>query len=275
MTCQEIDELFGSAIDGVLPKQAEADFRHHVTVCPPCRTAYELESLAKRIVQQKVKRLPTPPQVYEAVVRTLGVEEEAAPQSTRWFDRLVGSRVVVPALLTGAAAIVLLLTLTPAQRADQSTRHTAANDIINQSIVNFALVRSGELKPSMVSCYPEGVVGFFERNGMRFAVNVKSLENCEWYGAISSDYNGVRLAHVVYKIGDDIIYVFQVSEDEVQEGSLLQMPPAAKQALASTNWYTDPDHPDCSVVLWKDKGTLCAAVSTMKKDRLLALLTAK
>lgn len=275
MTCQEIDELFGSAIDGVLPKQAEADFRHHVTVCPPCRTAFELESLAKRIVQQKLKRLPTPPQVYEAVVRTLGVEKEVTPTASRWFDRLFGSRYLVPALLTGATAIVVLLMLTPAQRTDQSTRHTAANDIINQSIINFALVRSGELKPSMVSCYPEGVVGFFERNGMRFAVNVKSLENCEWYGAISSDYNGVRLAHVVYKIGDDIMYVFQVSEDEVQEGSLLQMPPAAKQALASTNWYTDPDHPDCNVVLWKDKGTLCAAVSTMKKDRLLALLTAK
>ncbi len=259
----------------MLPKQAEADFRHHVTVCPPCRTAYELESLAKRIVQQKVKRLPTPPQVYEAVVRTLGVEKEVAPTTSRWFDRLFGSRYLVPALLTGATAIVVLLMFTPAQRTDQSTRHTAANDIINQSIINFALVRSGELKPSMVSCYPEGVVGFFERNGMRFAVNVKSLENCEWYGAISSDYNGVRLAHVVYKIGDDIMYVFQVSEDEVQEGSLLQMPPAAKQALASTNWYTDPDHPDCNVVLWKDKGTLCAAVSTMKKDRLLALLTAK
>jgi hypothetical protein len=104
---------------------------------------------------------------------------------------------------------------------------------------------------------------------------VKNIESCDWYGASSSDYNGVKLAHVVYKIGDELMYVYQVSEQDVEKGSLLQLPLAARTALAETNWYTDPDHPECNVVLWRDNGTLCAAVSTMKKDRILALLTAK
>lgn len=277
LTCEQIVELIGYALDGELPKEHEAEFRRHVTLCPPCRNTYELEALAKNIVRSKIKRVPTPPHVYETVLRTLRVEQEVAPSSAAsgWWRRLLRRRFLLPALATGVAVVTLLLILTPTYRTDQATRHTAANDIINQSIVNFALVRSGELKPSMISCYPEGVIGFFERNGLRFAVNVKNIESCEWYGASSSEYNGVKLAHVVYKLGDEIMYVFQVSENDVRQGSLLQIPAAAQKALAETNWYTDPEHPDCNVVLWRDKGTLCAAVSTMKKDRLLALLTAK
>jgi anti-sigma factor (TIGR02949 family) len=277
LTCEKIVELIGYALDGELPKEHEEEFRRHVTLCPPCRTTYELEALAKRIVRSTVKRVPTPPHVYETIVRTLRIEQEAAPAGVApvWWKGVLHRRFLVPGLALGIAAIVFVLMLTPASRTDQATRHTAANDIINQSIINFALIRSGELKPSMISCYPEGVVGFFERNGLRFAVNVKNIESCEWYGAIASEYNGVKMAHVVYKIGDDLMYVFQVSENDVQQGSLLQIPAAAREALAKTNWYTDPDHPDCNVVLWRDNGTLCAAVSTMKKDQLLALLTAK
>ncbi|MGH2567153.1 MAG: anti-sigma factor family protein [Bacteroidota bacterium] len=273
MNCQEVRALSGAAIDGVLPGDAEAEFHKHIALCPPCRNEFELEAMAKRVVRRIVKRVPTPPQVYDAVVASLQDVQKVTGPSAGRVERFFSKRFAVPALATGAAAIVLLLMVSPLERSDLATRHTAANDIINQSIVNFALVRSGELKPTMISCYAEGVIGFFDRNGMRFAVNVKPLDNCDWYGALSSDYNGVKLAHVVYKIGDDLMYVFQVSEDEVQDGSLLQLPSAAKKALAATNWYTDPDHPDCNVVLWKDKGTLCAAVSTLKKDRLLALLT--
>ena len=273
MNCNEVHELFGTAIDGALQKGEEGNFRQHIAACPPCRTAFELESLAKRIVRQKIKRVPAPPHLYEHVLRTVRGAEDSAPGVPGWLDRLFSVRVVVPVLATGAAAVALVVLLSPGGGLDPATRHTAANDIINQSIINFALVRSGELKPTMVSCYPEGVVGFLERNGARFAVNVKPMENCDWYGAMSSDYDGVKLAHIVYKLGDDLVYVYQVSENEVKEGSLLRMPSAASKAIAATDWYTDPDHPDCNVVLWRTNGALCAAVSTMKKDRLLALLT--
>lgn len=275
MTCQEVHNLLGLAIDGGLPNGPAAEFHDHLTLCGPCRTALELESIAKRIVRQKIKRVPTPPQVFEAVVRTLGVEQEDSTEAGGILGWFVRDRYVVPIMVAGLATIVMIALLIPAKPADLLTQHNAPNDVINQSIINFALVRSGDLKPTMVSCYPEGVVAFFERNGVRFTVKVKTLENCEWYGASSSDYNGVKLAHVVYKIGNDWMYVYQVGENDVKDGAALHLPAAAQKSLAANNWYTDPDHPDCNVVVWRDHGTLCSAVSTMKKDRLLALLTAK
>jgi hypothetical protein len=99
------------------------------------------------------------------------------------------------------------------------------------------------------------------------------MENCEWYGAISSDYGGIKLAHVVYKVDEYTMYVYQVEQDAIKEGSPLQLPAAARASLEKSGWYTDPEHPDHNVVLWTTNGTLCAAVSSLKKDRLLALLT--
>ncbi len=229
--------------------------------------------MAKHIVRSKVRRAVTPPHLYEEIVRALRAERGAFSGLLEWLERALTARVIIPTVTTAAAAVVLFLLYAPGGRFDNATRHTAANDIINQSIVNFALLRSGEMKPTVVSCYPEGVAGYFERNGVRFTVNVKSLNDCDWYGASSSDYDGVTQAHVVYKIGDDLLYVYQVNEEQLQDGSLLQLPPAAKKSLAETDWYADPEHPDCNVIVWKSNGVLSTAVSTMQKDKLLALLT--
>ncbi len=277
MNCNEAQDLFGNALDGELAPELAPEFHKHLAACRECGTQYELETITKRAVRWKVKRVPTPPHVFESVNRSLRGKIESSSEKTSWFERLLPIRYSKFALAVGLAAVAMLIfvSLPTRQSAEQLAAHTASNDVINQALNTFSLIRSGELKPSLVSCFAEGVTGYFERNGVKFAVNVKPMESCEWYGALSSEYGDVQLAHVVYKMNNDMMYVYQVSEDAVSAGSSLGLPPAARQALAETGWYTDPLHPNCNVVLWKDRGTLCAAVSTIKKDQLLALLTAK
>ncbi|MBF8248969.1 MAG: zf-HC2 domain-containing protein [Bacteroidetes bacterium] len=67
--------------------------------------------------------------------------------------------------------------------------------------------------------------------------------------------------------------MYEVKKIEALEGASLSMPPAAKQALAEKGIYTDPLHPGCNVVVWTANETLCAAVSTMNKDKLLAFVS--
>jgi hypothetical protein len=275
LQCTDVHEFMGSALDGVLPDNVQQQFRHHIEACTPCRNAFELELLAKRIVRGHVSRVPTPQGVFESVVRTIR-HEAPASTSEGWLNRFFRTRFLAPAVAVGVAAVVMMWMVSPKSSTDLEALHTAPNDVINQSIVNFALIRSGEMKPAVVSCYPEGVVGFFERNNARFAVHVKSLDDCDWYGAISTEYAGVSVAHVMYHVGDEVLYVYQVDRKEVGAASKLGLPPAAMAALTETGWYTDPTHPGCNVVLWTtEAGTLCAAVSTMSKDRLLALLTTR
>jgi hypothetical protein len=277
LTCSDIQVYLGDAIDRTLPRQIESAFHAHLTVCRACRNSYELEQLAKFAVRSKLRRMTTPPQVYTSVLSALRSEYPLASSSgEKWWKWSVSRRAMLPALAGGIALVVFALFFqTPQNRVERFAAHTAANDLINQTYRNFLRVRSGELKPSLTSCFPESIQAYFIQQDTRFAVNVLPLPNSEWYGAIANQYGNVKLAHVIYKLGDEWIYVSQVHESAALSGEVLSLPPAAKEALEKSGWYTDPLHPDCSVVVWKVNGTLCTAVSTMKKERLLAMLTGR
>ncbi|MEP0822497.1 MAG: hypothetical protein HRF44_06575 [Ignavibacterium sp.] len=267
MNCPEVQQYLLDLVDRDIPDNVRTAMLGHFDLCSICRNEYELQLLAKRIIRSRLSRSSTPPSVKSSVLAALASEEQAL--TPRFFS----SRAFAPAVITGLAAVMLLVILNfPSTVTDDDFAHNAPNDVINRSVQNFSLVRSGELKPSMVACYPDIVVGYFQEQGLDFAVSVPADDSCDWYGAVVSSYEGSKEAHIVYKRGDDIVYVLEINKKRVQPGSTLSLPPAARQSLAETGWYTDPQHEQCNVVVWTNDETLCAAVSTMNKDRLLALL---
>jgi hypothetical protein len=180
----------------------------------------------------------------------------------------------VPALSGGVAALFFFSLVTARIGPNYSlTAHTASNDIINQSFKDLSLLKSGRLKPHLVSGVPDSVREFLQGANLQFGIQMPSIRNCEWCGGSATEEGGVKQAHLVYKIGDELVYVFEVSDDDALGGGRLSLPPAAKRALVQSGWYTDPDHPDCNVVLWKTDDAVCVAVSTMGKGQLLSLLT--
>ena len=277
LNCSDFQVYLGDAIDRFLPKHLEQRFHSHLEACIKCRNEFELEMLSKRIVKSNIARVSTPPHVYTSVVSSLRKEYEISEGTAEaWFERIFGARPWLPVVAGSLAVAVFLMFLgMPRKVDDQLSVHTASNDVMNQAFKNFALIRSGELKPSLVSCFPDSVHDYFHKSSIKFTVNILPMPDCQWYGAISSEYGGVPLAHVVYKLENDIVYVYQVSFSEAIGGSRLALPPAAEAALKQSGWYTDPHHPYCNVVLWTVNGTLCSAVSTMKKEKLLAMVTAR
>lgn len=272
MNCREVHNNLGEAIDGGLPTQAKTGFFEHLNLCKPCRKDYELETITKMAVQTKCPYTSTPPQIFHAIVSALRGESRS---SSSLFDSVrerLTARNLVPAL-AGAMAIVAFLLFRPAPGIEaESDVHTASNDIIFQSLQNFSKIRTGELKATTAANNAEEVHKFLGDNGFNFAV-VKHLDRCASYGALTSEYRGIQLAHLVYNVDGEVLYVYEVKKRLALEGSLLTVSPAAKTALQKTGWYTDPRHPDCNVVVWIVDETLCAAVSSMKKDRMLALLS--
>jgi hypothetical protein len=272
--CSLVEEYFGDAIDRVLPADVEQEFRMHLEGCRRCRNAYELEKLSKQVVQQHITHAVTPESVRASVSKSLKqAYRESLGRAGGWIERLLSPGVLIPTLAGGVvfAAFIVLLTLPNESTYDMSA-HNAPNDVINLTFKNFALIRSGQFQPALVACSPESIADFFERNNVDFTVNVLKVP-CDSYSAIWSEYEGVKVAHVLYKIGGEMLYVYQVSQDEALKGPKLSLPPAAKTALAKSGWYTDPNHPNCNIVVWTVNGTLCVASSTMKKEKLLAVLT--
>jgi hypothetical protein len=124
----------------------------------------------------------------------------------------------------------------------------------------------------MVTTVPESMGEFFRHTDLQFGVDIPRFRNCDWSGGFASECSGVKKAHLLYKMGSELVYVVEVSDDDALYGTQVSLPLAAKKALAQSGWYTDPGHPDCNVILWKTDEAVCVAVSTMKKEQLLALL---
>lgn len=274
MDCDGVQQYAGSAIDGFLANDVEREFQAHLERCPPCRQEVALEKLSKHLVQHHVSWIPTPQSVQTLVVTSLHQEYQTGGSAdSSWIARVSRYRVLVPVLVGGAvAAAFFLMVGAPSDRSPGMSTHTADNDIIRQSFNTLALLKTGQLAPSMVSSVPESVRGFFRRSSLQFGVQIPEVRGSEWCGGSASDNKGVPQAHLLYKLGEEWLYVCEMSNTDAMRGNQLSLPPAAKIALTRSGWYTDPMHPNCNVVLWTRDEVVCVAVSTIRKERLLALL---
>lgn len=273
MNCSEANELFGDAIDGVAPSISRNVVSEHLRICPTCRRSYELEVVAKAVVKSSCHHFAVPTSIVQIIVAAIEQETRKSTAFLSWTQEIFTTRRLIPTLLA-STAIALFLILFSQQSGisvPESDAHTASNDVIFQSLQNFARLQKGEFLPARIATKAEDVHQYLDSSGMDFAV-VHTMDCCKSYGATLSEYDGIKLAHVVYTLDGDVMYVYQVKKANVLEGSSLVIPPAARTALKKTGWYTDPNHPDCNVVLWISNETLCAAVSSMKKDEMLAML---
>jgi hypothetical protein len=271
--CNGVQQYAGSAIDGFLAKNVENDFRAHLERCKPCRDEIEMEMFSKHLVRRYVSWIPTPRSIQALIISSLHIADASFTSShDSRATRASGIRFLVP-VLVGAfvAAAFFFIAGNPSNRFLLLSAHTAENDIIHQSFETFAQVQSGQFIPAMVSSVPESVGKFFQRSTLQFGVQVPSLRGCDWCGGSASDNRGVRQAHVVYKMGDEWVYVCETNGEDALNGVLLSLPSAARTALKQSGWYTDPLHPSCNVVLWKRNNVVCVAVSTMGKEQLLTL----
>jgi hypothetical protein len=57
------------------------------------------------------------------------------------------------------------------------------------------------------------------------------------------------------------------------QGTIIGLPEEAREGLQATGWYVREEQNGVTVVMWKVNNTLCSAVSTMKKDEMIALLS--
>lgn len=275
MDCNDAQQHAGDAIDRSLPNDLGKEFQAHLDKCKPCRREVALEKLSKHMVRQNVKQIPTPHSIQTSILSSLRLEyNQQQSERGSWLAGLLLFHGALPALAGGIVAVVFFLIVSSkSDPSYQMTAHTASNDIIHLSFANFALMQSGQMQPTMVTAVPESVGDFFQKSNLQFGVQIPKLKTCEWFGGSASECSGVKQAHLLYKMGKELVYVFEVSDDDALYGTQVSLPLAAKRALAQSGWYTDPDHPECNVVLWKTDEAVCVAVSTMKKAQLLALLT--
>ena len=263
MKCNEFSECVCEIIDKRLSDEKTNELLEHAMVCPKCKFEFESLKTAKKIVQSKIQRESVPGDLYFSI---LNATVNASPISAvrKFFGMRLNPVVVFIVLALIGVGIYSIFSPSASSVPDDA-------NIINQSINNYQAVIGGSIKPQLVSSH-DNVRSFLEKE-VNFAVNVPPMKGCTSCGGRLSIFKGVKLAHVVFNVGGSIVYIYQANLAEALKGDKIALPDDAKNELEKTDWYVKELPGNETIILWKYKNTLCAAVSKMGKQHLMALLT--
>ncbi|MCK5572873.1 MAG: zf-HC2 domain-containing protein [Bacteroidetes bacterium] len=274
MDCREFQGLISAAVDRYLSSEELEIFLEHAKKCPPCQDEYESEITTKHVVQSRTRMVKTPVAVARVISDTLERETASrrAHREPRWRE-ILRKPLMKPALALALVVVMFLLYMDNSpQRTDQFIQASLpGNDVILQSFANYLDVETGAIKPQVVSTQPERVKDYF-MGKTQFPVLVRAMRECTLVGAVLNEYSGAPLAHVVYKHAGQIVYLYQACWETVQEGDQLRLPDSVRFALKESGVYTETRSDGRTIALWTDGETLCAAVSRLDRDALLACI---
>lgn len=250
-------------------------FDEHARLCPPCRREYESELSTKELVHNRVHMVAVPLILYRSITEKLQRPLKGSRSVQTLSARLFQSPLIRPAIAFVLTAIVVILVVRPTEPPRGIPFLTAAgyapNNVVHQSVENYHKVLRGEITPQLVSSQNSEVQNFFSGK-TDFPVEVPVMRQCTLVGAVVNQHEGVGLAHVVYRTGNDIIYLYQACWQTVQRGEKLELAPEIGTELTKGGWYLSGEPGGDAIVLWKSGPTLCIAVSHMKSDHLLECL---
>jgi len=72
----------------------------------------------------------------------------------------------------------------------------------------------------MTAGEPEALEGYLRKHGAPLASCVRTFIGWELYGVAVTELEGIKLSHVVCRVGRDVICIFGVREDEIKRGSV-------------------------------------------------------
>jgi hypothetical protein len=228
--------------------------------------------MAKRIVQQRLPHVATPPHIRERIFAQLR-QESPQPVRASWFSvnpfRITWKPV---AALGGALAIILLMVFYPQQKVHHSHAAPSDADIIHQTYNNFDKMLAGSLLPQINSEDPFDVQQFFSQKAS-FKVSVPDMKRCRLVGGIFSKYNDAQVAHVLYEYGSEPIYFYQVKLQDVLEGKGLFLPEEIKEELLRTGMFIRHHSSDCTLIVRIVDSTVCCTMADIDKEDLLEYIS--
>ncbi len=267
MNCTEFDEQITPAVDDRLREDEAIAFRDHASVCPACRRSYEAELSTRNLIRQRVHMVRTPGSVAASIVDRLASERTAGTPAIfrRWSPSVYRS------VLAVAAVVAAVYLISSPGFSDDPGFPAMREDVFAHSIVTYAGVMGGQMKPDIESAHPDVLQAFFAGK-TSFPVRVHTVRDFTPVGAMLHESGGVPLAQVLYNAGNTTVYVYQTCWQTVQDGRKLQLPTRILSALRSGSAYVEENADGQTMVLWTEGQTLCGAVADMHTQELLAHL---
>jgi hypothetical protein len=275
VNCREFAHSITPAVDGRLSGEDQAGFEEHARHCHSCRHDFEEERSLAALIRARLQPARVPGGVLASILAcTLNNDAAHSPAARRSFPQFLLRTRTVPviALVLSLAAVVFLISRRAPQSGVESAGIVSGSDVVHQSAFNYEALLKGDMVPQVVSDCPDNVRSYFQGK-TAFPVFIPAMKECTLIGGGVDEYHGMRLAHVLYRHGVQLIYLYQACRESVMKGDTLHLSREAKNDLDRTGWHccTAPD--GAAVVLWVRGRTLCAAVSPMNSEHLIAHLS--
>lgn len=146
--------------------------------------------------------------------------------------------------------------------------------IMVQALNSFHKILDGDIKPQLKSSNAAEIEKYVKDNA-NFNAYIPNIESYHLEGVMCSEYNGQKLAHLIYVNNDnDVIYIYQTPVTCLQKKNL-DLPEQVHNEIMKAKYYMcdGVDETDCTMTLWYKDNVICASMTTMPKQKMYAAFT--
>jgi len=176
-----------------------------------------------------------------------------------WFKRPI---VLIPASL----AILAFVTFAVSQNSS-----TTPVDLHSVAYANFTSVVKGSLTLAKNTSDTTALRAFFAKAGVDYPVFFPSMK-AELKGGMVSTDNGHAYAHLVYGIGDHLVYLFEADQASI-DSRVAILDTVITNNLATGKWHWEERPGTGTLFVWKSNNIVCLAVSDLRTQDMSALFT--
>jgi hypothetical protein len=274
------------AVDNQLLRDETKDFYDHIEICGSCRDDYELEKLTKAYLKKKITFVDVPYDVEKAIMAQFSSH---VPQKRRrgFISRLFSNSMFQPILAVGIVLIIgivlffankpnIILPILQEPASVVSTRQ----DALSLAETNFQDVLSGKFKPEITAAAISDVASYLNQNA-GYAMRLPSVASADWIGGLVSSYDGNKMAQVVYKMGEDYIYICSFPRNVVDSPPKADAPSVREKiflplkctkAIENKGWFWSENSNGDTQAAWSSDDHVCIATSNLEKNDLVVYL---
>ncbi|MCX7936605.1 MAG: hypothetical protein N2971_02750 [Chlorobi bacterium] len=251
MTLSDKDFLIAIA-DGHATEQEQKQFDALREADPRIETYIEIlratRARLRKAAEHTVEELP--PELLSRIRREIAATRSQPPALgilQRWWWAAAA-----------VAAAVALIIAAPWQQ-------QKGVDFRAESLENFQRILDGKLSVMVATNNFDTLVSFFRSHGVSYHLVAVPLK-AELVGGVISEHNGVKLAHMVYRRNNTLIYMYQAPEELFERG-ILTLPSAVEPYAESGKWYAE-NVSKWSWMFWRVQSVYCSVVASVPKEQL-------
>jgi len=294
---KDLEEYLAAMADGeYIDPKVKQELESRLESDPELSAALHIQTAMKNMLHHKHEALhiQAPMDLRTSIMQGISLEQNNAPRQVKslslmesfWnaLDPIVSAlspTFAIPAIFAICMAGYMYMS-DGAQSETESIPnpsmlkvvHTGTNNICTQAYSSYHAYESGVLQPQMLTSSQDRLSQFFAEHGVTYPVHYPKID-AELIGGVVSQEKGTKFAHFIYKVGEHIIYAYEVPQGLV-DNQTLSVNPRAMEIVNKADWYWEQENgASNTMVLWKLGPNLCVMVSDLRTEQLSALIHVK